>query len=94
MFRYCPGARSIVNPRIIITKCPYCGGEIEFFEYETEITCWHCGRTVRRNPSESCIFWCNAAIDCIKNLKELKVISEDVAYNLINLVKRYRESKS
>jgi hypothetical protein len=30
MFRYCPGARSIVNPRIIITKCPYCGGEIEF----------------------------------------------------------------
>ncbi len=93
MFRYCPGARSIINPQIIITNCPYCGAEIEFFEYDIEVKCLNCGRTVRRNPSQSCIFWCNAAVDCIKNLVTLKVISNDVAEELLDLLKRYKESK-
>ena len=33
MFKRCPGVRSLVEPQIIVRRCPFCGEELEFFEY-------------------------------------------------------------
>ncbi|MEM1643321.1 MAG: hypothetical protein QXS70_02845 [Desulfurococcaceae archaeon] len=93
MFKYCPGARSIIRPQIIAVECPYCGGEVEFFEYEVEAKCPDCGRIIKRNPSQSCIFWCNAVADCIRNLVALNVLTNDRANELLNLVEKYKKSK-
>lgn len=90
MFRHCPGTRSIVQPQIILSTCPYCGGEVEFFEYEVEITCPYCGKKVRREPSQLCIFWCKAAVDCIKNLVALGILDSGRADELLTLLNRYR----
>ncbi len=89
MFRHCPGARNIIRPQIILVKCPYCGEEVEFFEYEVEAKCSSCGRIVKRNPSQSCIFWCSAVVDCIKNLVALNVLTIDRADELLKLVEKY-----
>ncbi|MCS7128419.1 MAG: hypothetical protein N3E36_05350 [Sulfolobales archaeon] len=93
MFKHCPGAKSIVRPQIIVVECPYCRREVEFFEYEVEVECPNCRRIVRRNPSQSCIFWCNAAIDCLKNLVALNTLTIDRANELLNLIERYKKSK-
>jgi endogenous inhibitor of DNA gyrase (YacG/DUF329 family) len=69
--KYCPGAKSLVEPQIITTYCPACGAEVEFFEYETERKCPECGRTVKRQASESCIMWCKSAAECIANLHHM-----------------------
>ena len=46
--KHCPGSESLVEPRIIVSYCPVCGAEIEFFEHETERKCPECGRLVKK----------------------------------------------
>jgi NADH pyrophosphatase NudC (nudix superfamily) len=82
MYKHCPGMRSIVDPKIIIRTCPYCGDEVEFFEYETVQKCYNCGREVYREPSEVCITWCNYADKCIEELESKSMIDHNRAEEL------------
>lgn len=82
MFRHCPGTRSFVSPQIIIRNCPFCGEEVEFFEYETQQECPECGRIVYREASESCIEWCSYADKCIEELESKRMISKERAEEL------------
>jgi len=91
--KYCPGARSLVEPQIITTYCPVCGAEVEFFEYETERKCPECGRTVKREASESCITWCKSAAECIANLKKLGVLPPERAEELEEMLREKTKSK-
>ncbi|HID16293.1 MAG TPA: hypothetical protein EYP16_05785 [Candidatus Atribacteria bacterium] len=91
MLKYCPGARSFVEPQIIIGICPYCGEEVEFFEYETEQECLNCGRKVRREASETCVVWCNYAEKCISDLEKKGLIDDERARELRRIL---RESKA
>lgn len=85
--KYCPGARSFVQPQIITTYCPICGAEVEFFEYETERKCPDCGRTVKREVSQSCIMWCKSAAECIANLKRMGALSPEKAEELERMLR-------
>lgn len=85
--KYCPGARSLVEPQIITTYCPVCGAEVEFFEYEVERKCPDCGRVVRREASESCIMWCKSAAECIANLRRLGALPPERANELEKILR-------
>lgn len=87
MFKHCPGIKSIVKPQIIIRPCPFCGEEVEFFEYETRQNCPRCGKIVYREPSEVCITWCSYADKCINELVNKRLITEDRANELKALLK-------
>lgn len=76
MLRRCPGVRSLVDPQIIIRECPFCGEEVEFFEYETQRECPRCGKTVYREPTEVCLSWCEYASKCITDLENRGIISK------------------
>jgi predicted RNA-binding Zn-ribbon protein involved in translation (DUF1610 family) len=82
MFKRCPGVRSLIEPQIIIRKCPFCGEEIEFFEYETQLECPRCGRIVYREPTETCLSWCDYADKCISDLESRGLISKSRAEEL------------
>lgn len=88
MFKHCPGVRSFVSPQIIIRNCPFCGEEVEFFEYETAQECPNCGRTVYREASEICVTWCSYVDKCIKKLVRKKLITEERAEELRRLAKQ------
>ncbi len=91
--KYCPGARSLVEPQIITAYCPVCGAEVEFFEYEVERRCPECGRTVKREVSESCIMWCKSAAECIANLRRLGVLPSERAEELEKMLKEKSKPK-
>ncbi|MEM0048915.1 MAG: hypothetical protein QXW39_00045 [Candidatus Bathyarchaeia archaeon] len=93
MFKRCPGIRSLVEPQIIIRRCPFCDEEIEFFEYETHLTCPKCGRIVYREPSESCLSWCEYAERCITDLESRGLINKDRAKELRKFIGEERGSK-
>ncbi|MEM2478504.1 MAG: hypothetical protein QW332_07275 [Thermoproteota archaeon] len=82
MFKRCPGVRSLVEPQIIIRRCPFCNEEIEFFEYETQLECPKCGRMVHRKPTETCLSWCDYADKCIADLESRGIISKARAEEL------------
>lgn len=88
MFRHCPGARSFTSPQIIIRDCPFCGEEVEFFEYETEQKCPGCGKTVYREASQTCVTWCSKANECINELFNKGVIDKKRAEELRSLIKK------
>ncbi len=88
MFKHCPGIRSIVSPQIIIRECPFCGEEVEFFEYETQQECPSCGRIVYREPSEVCVTWCSYADKCINELVNKRMITDERAQELRKLMKK------
>lgn len=91
MFKSCPGVRSLIEPQIIVRRCPSCGEEIEFFEYETQLKCPRCGKLVHREPTESCLSWCEYADKCIDDLESRKVISKDRAEELRKNIKGRKE---
>lgn len=82
MFKRCPGVRSLVEPQIIIRRCPFCNEEIEFFEYETQLECPKCGRMVHRKPTETCLSWCDYAEKCVADLESRSIISKARAEEL------------
>ncbi|RLE64166.1 MAG: hypothetical protein DRJ38_06050 [Thermoprotei archaeon] len=88
MFKHCPGVRSFISPQIIIRKCPFCGEEVEFFEYETEQKCPNCGKTVYREASEICVTWCSHVDKCIEELEKKGLITKERAEELKKLVKQ------
>jgi predicted RNA-binding Zn-ribbon protein involved in translation (DUF1610 family) len=86
MFKHCPGVKNIVSPQIITRSCPFCGEEIEFFEYETQLECPECGKIVYREPSEVCVTWCSYADKCINELEMKKLINKERASELRKLI--------
>lgn len=92
MFKYCPGIRSIVSPKIIIRKCPFCEEEVEFLEYETQQECPNCGRIVYREPSEVCVTWCSYANKCINELEKKGMINLKRSNELRKIMKKSNKS--
>jgi len=92
MFKYCPGMRSLLRPRIIVRSCPYCGEEVEFFEYETEQRCPNCGKVVHREASESCVVWCRYAEKCIDDMEDRGLITKNRAEDLRSILKKCRKA--
>ena len=45
--------------------CPQCGGDVEVWTHELKATCPHCGATVFKEKSPSCIDWCQYAKECV-----------------------------
>lgn len=88
MLKRCPGVRSLIEPQIIIRKCPFCGEDVEFFEYETQLLCPNCGRTVYREPTKSCLSWCECADKCVTDLEHRGIISRDRAKELRKNIRR------
>lgn len=88
MLERCPGARSLIEPKIILRSCPSCGEEIEFFEYEEQLQCPECGKMVYREVSETCLSWCNYAEKCIEDLENRRLISKERGEELRKLIKR------
>jgi ribosomal protein S27AE len=63
--KFCPGAANISGtPTLKIKKCPQCGGEVELFSTDTQMTCSKCGFVVF-NDITSCIRWCSYARECV-----------------------------
>jgi len=85
--KHCPGSKSLIEPQIIVSYCPVCGAEIEFFEYETERKCPECGRLVKREATSSCIMWCKSAAECIANLKRIGALPPERAEELERILK-------
>ena len=88
MFKRCPGVRSIIEPQIIIRECSSCGDRVEFFEYETQLKCPRCGRIVYREPTETCLSWCEYADKCIADLENRALISKSRAEELRKIIRR------
>lgn len=67
----CPGFGK--NLEIIIVKCPFCDGEIEFFSDDISRKCPACHKEVFKNKAPSCVDWCKSARQCLgeKLWKEL-----------------------
>ncbi|HVP10569.1 MAG TPA: hypothetical protein VMV94_05185 [Phycisphaerae bacterium] len=70
----CPGQDSQYwKPEdISFIKCPFCGGEIEFWKDEPVRPCGSCGREVR-NPKldAGCSKWCRHGEECAKPPSDL-----------------------
>ncbi|MCS7139841.1 MAG: hypothetical protein N3F04_06175 [Candidatus Nezhaarchaeota archaeon] len=92
--KYCPGARGLVEPQIIVTYCPVCGAEVEFFEYEVERKCPECGRVVKREATPSCVTWCKSARECIMNLQQLGKLSAERARELLEMLDKTKKSST
>lgn len=90
--KHCPGVKSFVSPQIVVKICPFCGEEVEFFEFEAEQICPKCGGKVRREASESCISWCSYADQCIRDLEEKGLISRERAEILRGLMNKTRKA--
>ena len=88
MMKHCPGVKDLIQPQIIIRTCPACGEEVEFFEYETERKCPNCGRTLHREPSASCLTWCQYADKCIADLEDRKLIPQERVQELKKIAKK------
>lgn len=69
---------------------PFCGEEVEFFEYETKQECPGCGKTVYREPTEMCIIWCDYADKCISVLVRERLIDHAKARELRNILKEHK----
>lgn len=65
----CPGARKLIQPQIVMRSCPDCSEEVEFFEYEIELKCPSCGKTVKKEMENSCILWCEYAEKCLTDIE-------------------------
>ncbi|MBS7634947.1 hypothetical protein KEJ34_05575 [Candidatus Bathyarchaeota archaeon] len=90
MFKRCPGVRNLIEPQITFRKCPFCGEEMEFFEYETHLECPRCGEIVYREPTETCLSWCEYADKCIADLENRGVISRIRAEELRKFIGKRR----
>lgn len=88
MLSRCPGTRSLVEPQIILRPCPFCGEEVEFFEYETQLECPTCHKVVYREEGETCITWCDYAEKCISDLERRRLISKERSEELRGLINK------
>ena len=88
MLNRCPGNRSLVEPQIILRSCPFCGEEVELFEYETQLERPNCHKIVYREGGETCLAWCNYAEKCISDLEQRGLINKERGEELRKLVKK------
>ncbi len=63
--KFCPGARTIREPRPEYINCSECGREVEIWTDELKATCPGCGSKVFRAQQASCIDWCPHAKECV-----------------------------
>ncbi len=89
MIDRCPGAKRLIEPKIVTRTCPACGEEVEFFDYETETKCPKCGRTLHLEASASCIVWCKYAEKCIEDLEKRKLIPPSRAEELRKMIRKF-----
>jgi len=66
----CPGFKDAARPNLELMPCPHCGGEVEIFTDEEEVTCDGCGKVVKRERGASCADWCRYAKDCFGRREE------------------------
>lgn len=83
----CPGVRALLQPSITVRSCPKCGEELEFFEFDVEVSCPKCGHKLRREVNSSCITWCQYTSKCIADLREKGLITPAKADELEKLAK-------
>ncbi len=68
----CPG----VHRGIMLQECPECGGEVEFFPSDVEMTCLDCGTLVTR-ASGSCLTHCPAKqSSCYRQMVRREVLAD------------------
>lgn len=61
----CPGAQSFMQPKPENIRCSFCGGEVEIWTDEVNVTCPRCKKTViREEGHQSCLDWCKYAREC------------------------------
>ena len=86
MFKQCPGVKDMVSPRqVMIRTCPKCRGEVEFFGDDLEVKCPTCGRSLHREVTNTCIVWCQYALQCIADINDKGLISNLKAEELKKL---------
>ena len=91
LLKHCPKIDELLTPKISVKKCPYCGEEVEFFDFELEVRCPRCGRIVRRDPSEVPFAPCPRAFECITLLEQMGYISHERARELKESIKKFLE---
>ncbi|MEM3737643.1 MAG: hypothetical protein QXJ75_06145 [Candidatus Bathyarchaeia archaeon] len=92
--KHCPGIKNLIEPtQLTIRTCPSCGGEVEFFNGETEVQCPQCGRILHREVTPSCVTWCQYADKCIVDLKQRGLITPSRAEELEAIAKKKETSK-
>jgi|GEM_PF-314241 uncharacterized protein (DUF2249 family) len=69
----CPGAATILRPKLEIVNCPDCGAEVERWTDEIKGTCDNCGREIIFDI-DSCIEWCEYAKKCVGDEKYEKIM--------------------
>jgi len=89
----CPGAETIIRPKLQIVNCPHCGAEIERWTDEIKGVCENCGKEVIFDI-DSCIQWCEYAKKCVGDERYEEIIHtlEDVKKGPIPDVRKYIES--
>ncbi len=94
LFKHCPRIVNLITPKIDIAKCPYCGEEVEFFDYELEVKCQRCGNIVRRDPLTIDLPPCPKVLECITLLEQAGHLSHERARelkeNIARIIKEVR----
>ena len=86
----CPGAETIIRPKLQIVRCPNCGAEMERWTDEIKGTCENCGKDVVFEI-DSCIQWCEYARKCVGDDRYEEIIKtlEEVEKGPIPDVRKY-----
>jgi len=69
----------LISPKIDVRRCPWCGEEVEFIDFELEVRCPRCGKVVRRDPSELPIPLCPRVMNCIDMLVQMGLLTPERA---------------
>ena len=64
MLDKCPGTATILQPKILLKKCPECGETVEMVSTDFKANCDKCGFTIY-NDVATCVQWCEYARECV-----------------------------
>ncbi|MBM3166648.1 MAG: hypothetical protein FJZ83_04810 [Chloroflexi bacterium] len=64
MLDKCPGTSTILQPKLVLKKCPQCGETVELVSTDMKANCDKCGFTIY-NDVASCVQWCEYARECV-----------------------------
>lgn len=90
--KHCPKIDNLLTPKIQVKKCPYCGCEVEFFDFELKVKCPCCGRVVERKPSEVPFQPCPRVMNCIALLEQLGYIPKSRAEELKREIREFMKA--
>lgn len=72
---------------VMMRTCPECGEEVEFLDLDFERDCPECGKKLYREADQSCVIWCEYAEECIDDMEERGMVSEEQAQELRQVAK-------